>query len=53
MPSRRGLLSDADFFFHGIGSGKLSIAVGLGARGARMQFANFPDRCTASVTRHG
>ena len=39
--------------FHGLGCGEFPISVWLGARGARMQFANFPDRRTTSNTRHG
>jgi hypothetical protein len=47
-----GLLSFAGFF-HGFGCGEFSVPVGLAARCAGMQFANFPDCCTTSVTRHG
>jgi hypothetical protein len=38
---------------HSFDSGKLSIAVWFGARSARMQFTNFPDRRTTRRTRHG
>ncbi len=50
----RGLTSSlAGLRFHVLGCGKLPVPVRLGARGTRMQFTNFPDRCTTSVTRHG
>ena len=46
-------LSLAGFHFHGLGGGEFPVSVGLGARGARMQFTNFPDRSATSNTRHG
>ncbi len=49
---RHGPLSFAGFF-HGLGCGEFSVPVWLGARGTCMQFANFPDRCSTSSTRHG
>jgi hypothetical protein len=39
--------------FHGLGCGKFPISVRLGAQGARKQCTSFPDRRTASRTRHG
>jgi len=47
------LLSSAGASFHGLGCRKFPISVGLGARGTRVQFTNFPDRCTTSSTGHG
>ena len=42
-----------DFGLHDGGCGELAVAVGLGARGAGMLFANFMGGCAASGTRHG
>jgi len=40
-------------WFHGLGCGKFSISVWLGAPGTRMQFTSFLDRCATTWTRHG
>ena len=42
-----------DLRFHGLSCGKFPISVWFGAWGTSMQFTSFPDRCTASSTRHG
>jgi hypothetical protein len=46
-------LSLAGWGFQGFGCGKFPISVWLGARGTRMQFTCFIDRCTTRRTRHG
>jgi len=48
-----GLLSFAGLHFHGLGCGKFSIPVWLGARGTRVQFTRLPSCCSTSRTRHG
>lgn len=45
-------LSFAESRFHGLRCGKFPIPVRLGAWGTGMKFTNFPDRRTASGTRH-
>jgi hypothetical protein len=39
--------------FRGLGRGKFSISVGLGARGTCVQFTSLSDRCATGVTGHG
>lgn len=50
-PHRLSLL--AGLRFRGLGRGKFSIPVGLGARGTCVQFTRLSDRCATGITRHG
>jgi hypothetical protein len=42
----------AGLCFRGLGCGKFSIPVWLGARGAGVQFTSLSDRCATGITRH-
>jgi hypothetical protein len=42
----------AGLCFRGLGCGKFSISVWLGARGAGVQFTSLSDRCATGIARH-
>ncbi len=51
-PSPHRLSPLAGLCFRGLGCGKFSIPMWLGARGAGVQFTSLSDRCATGITRH-
>lgn len=47
------LLVVCRFRFYRLGCREFPVSMWLGARSTRMQFTDFPNRCTTSNTRHG